>query len=234
MILLAIDTSTEYCSAALLRGESLSVRGETIGRGHAERILPMVDELLGEAGLAPGELQGVAFGRGPGAFTGLRIAAGVAQGLAYAAGCRVVAVSSLAAVGWQVRAHPGERVLACNDARMGEVYWAVFEVGAHGLLTPCGPERVTPPERVAAEADGRIAPRRRQRTGGRARDCATGSRSLGYGFMTACCRRPRPWPGSASSSSLPVVPWRRPRRNRSTCVTTWSVAMSRRCHNSRM
>jgi len=150
MILLAIDTSTEYCSAALLRGESLSMRGETIGRGHAERLLPMVDELLGEAGLAPAELQGVAFGRGPGAFTGLRIAAGVAQGLAYAAGCRVAAVSSLAAVAWQVGAQPGERVLACNDARMGEVYWVVFEVGAQGLLTPCGPEHVTPPDRVAA------------------------------------------------------------------------------------
>lgn len=150
MILLAIDTSTEFCSAALLRDALLSARGETLGRGHAERILPMVDELLADAGLAPAQLQGVAFGRGPGAFTGLRIAAGVAQGLAYAAGCRVVAVSSLAAVAWQVRALPGERVLACNDARMGEVYWAVFEAGAQGLLTPCGPEQVTPPDRVAA------------------------------------------------------------------------------------
>lgn len=150
MILLALDTSTEFCSAALLRGELLSVRGEVIGRGHAERILPMVDELLNEAGLTPAELQGVAFGRGPGAFTGLRIAAGVAQGLAYAAGCRVAAISSLAAVAWQVRARPGERVLACNDARMGEVYWAVFEVDAHGWLMPCGVERVTPPGEVAA------------------------------------------------------------------------------------
>lgn len=150
MILLALDTSTEFCSAALLRGEVLSARGEAIGRGHAERILPMVDELLAEALITPAELQGVAFGRGPGAFTGLRIAAGVAQGLAYAAGCRVAAVSSLAAVAWQVRARPGERVLACNDARMGEVYWAVFEVDAHGSLVPCGAERVTPPGDVAA------------------------------------------------------------------------------------
>jgi tRNA threonylcarbamoyladenosine biosynthesis protein TsaB len=151
VILLAIDTSTECCSAALLNGESLSERGEIIGRGHAERILPMVDELLVEAGLVPAEIQGVAFGRGPGAFTGLRIAAGVAQGLAYAAGCRVVAVSSLAAVAWRVRARPGERVLACNDARMGEVYWGVFEAAAEGLLVPCGPERVTSPDRVAAD-----------------------------------------------------------------------------------
>jgi tRNA threonylcarbamoyladenosine biosynthesis protein TsaB len=149
MILLAIDTSTEFCSAALLCDGLLSARGATLGRGHAERILPMVDELLADAGLVAAQLQGVAFGRGPGAFTGLRIAAGVAQGLAYAAGCRVAAVSSLAAVAWQVQALPGERVLACNDARMGEVYWAVFEAGPHGLLRPCGAERVTSPHRIA-------------------------------------------------------------------------------------
>ena len=148
MRLLAFDTSTEACSAALLVDGELRLRLEYTERSHAELLLPMIDGLLAEAGLAPADLDGVAFGRGPGAFTGLRIAAGVAQGLAFAAGLPVAPVSSLAAVAELVPAAPGEVVLACNDARMGEVYWGEFRREADGTVTALGPESVSPPGQV--------------------------------------------------------------------------------------
>ena len=157
MRLLALDTSTEACSAALMLDEEIRMRFELTERSHAELILPMIDSLLAEAGVALASLDGLAFGRGPGGFTGLRIAAGVAQGLAFGAGLAVAAVSSLAAVAEQVEAGEGESILVCNDARMGELYWAVFkrrgEAGSagHGVagVGPLGAEHVSPPERVA-------------------------------------------------------------------------------------
>jgi tRNA threonylcarbamoyladenosine biosynthesis protein TsaB len=157
MILVALDASTEYGSVALLDGDRLSRRGRLLGRGHAEHLLPMVDELLSEAGLPARALECVAFGRGPGAFTGLRIAAGVAQGLAFAAGCPVVPVSSLAAVAAQVEAGPGERVLICNDARMGEVYWAVYLIDADGRPTAQTAEQVSAPQAVGLQAGAEAA-----------------------------------------------------------------------------
>jgi tRNA threonylcarbamoyladenosine biosynthesis protein TsaB len=148
MRLLALDTSTEACSVALLLGSDLRLRCEMTERSHAELVLPMVQSLLDEAGLALRELDGIAFGRGPGAFTGLRIAAGVAQGLALGAGLAVAPVSSLAAVAEQVPAQPDECVIACNDARMGEVYWGIFRREADGAMSLLAAERVTTPERV--------------------------------------------------------------------------------------
>jgi tRNA threonylcarbamoyladenosine biosynthesis protein TsaB len=149
MKLLALDTSTEACSAALLLDDDVRLRFQLTERSHAELILPMIDGLLAETGLRLKDLDGLAFGRGPGAFTGLRVAAGVAQGLAIGAGLKVVPVSSLAAVAWQVEAAGGEQVLVCNDARMGEIYWAVFEGDrARGVPSPSGEERVSPPERI--------------------------------------------------------------------------------------
>lgn len=131
MRILALDAATEACSAALLRGESLSERFEVIGRGHAGRLLPMADELLREAAIEVTQLDAVAFGRGPGGFTGLRIAAGLAQGLAAGAGKPVLPVSNLAAVAAAAaRAHGMARVLVCMDARMGQVYWAAFDCSA--------------------------------------------------------------------------------------------------------
>jgi tRNA threonylcarbamoyladenosine biosynthesis protein TsaB len=132
MRLLALDTSTEACSVALLLDGEVYLRFEMTVRGHAELVLPMVEALLGESGIALEDLDGLAFGRGPGAFTGLRIATGVMQGLAFGANLPVAPVSSLAAVAEQVPAAVGEAILVCNDARMGEVYWGVFGREADG------------------------------------------------------------------------------------------------------
>lgn len=128
MKILAVDAATEACSAALLVDSALTERFEVIGRGHADRLLPMADELLREAGLAPRDLDAVAFGRGPGGFTGLRIAAGIAQGLAAGGRRPVVPVSNLAAVAaGAARTHGRTRILVCMDARMGQVYWAAYD-----------------------------------------------------------------------------------------------------------
>jgi tRNA threonylcarbamoyladenosine biosynthesis protein TsaB len=153
MNLLAVDAATEACSAALLAGDGFSERFEVIGRGHAGRLLPMADELLREAGLTPRDLDGVAFGRGPGGFTGLRIAAGVAQGLAAGAGRPIVPVSNLAAVAAGAgRASGAQRVLACMDARMGQVYWAAFE-DATEIPRAVTDERLTAPGGVEPPGD---------------------------------------------------------------------------------
>jgi len=142
MRLLALDTSTEACSVALLLDGELRMRFQVTERSHADLVLPMVESLLDEAGLGLADLDGLAFGRGPGAFTGLRIASGVVQGLALGAGLRVAPVSSLAAVAEQVPALPGEVVLACNDARMGEVYSGRFRREADGTITALAAESV--------------------------------------------------------------------------------------------
>ena len=133
MKLLAIDTATEACSAALWLDGQLLERYEVMGRGHAERILPMIDELLVTAGLKLNALDALAVGRGPGAFTGVRIAIGVAQGLGLGSGLPVFPVSDLAALGLQAldayardcptALEPVEALVAL-DARMGEVYCA--------------------------------------------------------------------------------------------------------------
>ena len=144
--MLAIDTSTEACSAALLWSDGeVRQRFAVTERGHADLILPMIDELLAEAGCKLKDLDGLAFGRGPGGFTGLRIAAGVIQGLAYGAGLRVAPVSSLAAVAFLATSppsspsrpsSPSSGVLVCNDARMNEVYWGCYRFDPRA---PCVP-----------------------------------------------------------------------------------------------
>jgi len=154
MRLLALDTSTEACSVALLLDGELRMRFQLTERSHAELVLPMVESLLDEAGVALADLDGLAFGRGPGAFTGLRIACGVVQGLALGANLPVVPVSSLASVAEQVPAAPGEVVLVCNDARMGEVYWGVFQRGSDGAVTALCDEAVSRPEAVGVGAPG--------------------------------------------------------------------------------
>ena len=98
MKILALDTSTEYCSVALLHGDAMALREERAGQRHSELLLPMIDLLLAGAGLPLASLDGIAFGAGPGSFTGLRIACGVAQGLALGAGVPVVPVGTLLAL----------------------------------------------------------------------------------------------------------------------------------------
>jgi tRNA threonylcarbamoyladenosine biosynthesis protein TsaB len=148
--LLALDTATEYCSAALLIEGRLLSRETEVARGHAERILPMIDELLGEAGIGLRQVQTIAFGRGPGSFTGVRLAASIAQGLAFGAALGVVAISDLSAVAQRVFDEDSAvtRALVCNDARMQEVYWGCFERGSDGLALARTPERVGPPASV--------------------------------------------------------------------------------------
>ena len=150
MKILALDTATEACSVALLLGETLLARYEEPKRGHAELILPMVDALLAEAGIGLRALDCLAVGRGPGAFTGVRIAVSVAQGLAFGVDRPIVPISDLAALAQRaVQTHRAKRVLACLDARLGEVYWGAFEVGADGLVAGITDELVGPPQTVA-------------------------------------------------------------------------------------
>jgi tRNA threonylcarbamoyladenosine biosynthesis protein TsaB len=173
MKILALDTATEGCSAALLINGELTGRELELGRGHAEHILPMIDELLAQGQMSLSALDAIAFGRGPGGFTGVRLATSVTQGLAFGAGLPVVPVSDLMAVAqrvfgtWPGKVVPvigehapagGEhptpvrenppRVIVCNDARMRELYWACFEQ-IDGLARLVGDERVSPPSSVA-------------------------------------------------------------------------------------
>ena len=125
MNLLAIETATECCSVALLCGERIVARSELAPRRHAELLLPMCDQVLAEAGLARRALDALAVGRGPGAFTGMRLAVSAAQGIALALDIPIVPVSSLAALAMQAPGD-GADVLAVIDARMGEIYAGVF------------------------------------------------------------------------------------------------------------
>ncbi|MEP6941896.1 MAG: tRNA (adenosine(37)-N6)-threonylcarbamoyltransferase complex dimerization subunit type 1 TsaB [Betaproteobacteria bacterium] len=126
--ILALDASTEWCSAALGDDSGFVERRERAGQRHSELILPMVRSLLAEAGAKLAELDGIAFGAGPGSFTGLRIACGVAQGLAHGAALAVVAVPTLEAMAETARVRGGHpRIYAALDARMGEVYVAAYE-----------------------------------------------------------------------------------------------------------
>ena len=124
MQILAIDTSTEFLSLALWLDGRLLSRDIHAGQTHSQQILPMLRELLDEAQVELKALDGITFGAGPGSFTGLRIACGVAQGLAFGANLPVVAVSTLQALAQQSGA---DKVIACLDARMGEIYHAAYE-----------------------------------------------------------------------------------------------------------
>lgn len=141
MKILALDTSTEYLSLALSLDGNFLMRDIHAGQTHSQLILPLLHELLGEAGVSINDLDGIAFGAGPGSFTGLRIACGVAQGLAFGANLPVVGISTLMAL---AQANGSEKVMACMDARMGEIYHAAYvrnkhdwdEVSAAGLSKP--------------------------------------------------------------------------------------------------
>lgn len=135
MKLLALDTASARCSVALLDGDALATRAVDTARDHATLILPMIDALLAEAGVSLRSLDGIAFGRGPGSFTGVRVAAAVTQGLAAGTGLPVLGISDLRALAARARlaaaaTPPGTFLLAAMDARMGEIYWGAYDAAA--------------------------------------------------------------------------------------------------------
>ncbi len=144
MKILALDTATEACSVALTVDNAM-VERQVMGRQHAERLLSMIDTVLAEAGCRLAELDAVAFGRGPGMFTGLRIGAGVVQGIAFAAELPVVAVSSLAAL---AQGQSSNRVLAMFDARMEQVYWGCYVRNDDGVMELVRKEQVSTPASI--------------------------------------------------------------------------------------
>lgn len=145
MLILALETSTELGSCALWRDGVVAERICPTGKSHSETLLPLVRELLAEAGVKVGQLDALAFGVGPGAFTGLRIACGAAQGLAVAANLPLIPVTSLETMAAQAGA---ERVLALLDARMGEVYSGSYQL-VDGAYVLRGEIRVSGPDAVA-------------------------------------------------------------------------------------
>jgi len=164
MNILAIETSTESCSVALEAGGQVLHRYRHAPRQHAELLLPWVQELLAEAKISFDDLDVVAFSRGPGSFTSVRIGIGVVQGIAWASDCPVVPISSLAATA-QVAAdqalanktQPDQAVktaLVALDARMGEVFTGLYRLDANGFMQLDGEEQVCPPEAVECPSGG--------------------------------------------------------------------------------
>ena len=154
--LLALDTSTEACSVALWHKGEKTHLDELAQRTHTKRILPMIDELLANSGINLKQVDALAFGRGPGSFTGVRVGAGIAQGLALGADLPVIAVSNLTAmVQAAFELHQAENVAAAIDARMNEVYFSQVkrekvrsELGEFFQWNPVIEEQVCQPEKV--------------------------------------------------------------------------------------
>jgi len=160
--LLALETATEICSVALRVDGETRWRAARTERGHGEHVLRMIDELLLETAMSLGQFDAIAFGAGPGAFTGVRLAASIAQGLAFSCGLPVLPISTLRASAQQALWPPvvpapvasrapsaAERALVCQDARMGEVYWALFR-RERGVAVAEGVEMLGPPAAVLA------------------------------------------------------------------------------------
>lgn len=149
MRILAIDTATEACSVALLDNGTTHAHFELCPREHTQRILPLVQQTLSEADLTLSELNALAYGRGPGSFTGVRIGIGIAQGLALGAALPMIGISTLATMAQGAFRKTGAtRVLAAIDARMGEVYWAQYERDEQGVWHGEESEAVLKPEAV--------------------------------------------------------------------------------------
>ena len=155
MRLLALDTSSLACSVALTVDGDLAERHATAAREHTRLLLPMIKALFEEAGLSPDDLDAIVLGNGPGSFIGLRIAASVAQGIAYAAELDIVPVSSMAAIAGQVMTESAAaEVVVAQDAHVGEVYLGGFRRGAGDLPEVWIDERLQPPAPIAELATG--------------------------------------------------------------------------------
>ncbi|MGF1871921.1 MULTISPECIES: tRNA (adenosine(37)-N6)-threonylcarbamoyltransferase complex dimerization subunit type 1 TsaB [Photobacterium] len=150
--ILAVDTSTENCSVALMMGDEIISRCEYAPREHTTKILPMVDTVLAEGGVKLTQLDALAFGRGPGSFTGVRIGIGIAQGLAFGADLPMVGISTLMTMAQGTyRTHQSEQVLTAIDARMGEIYWGQYRRQIDGDWLLQGKERVLAPDALVQE-----------------------------------------------------------------------------------
>ncbi len=144
--LLIIDTSTEACSVAVVKNDEIFFKQDVTPRSHTKMVLPMVDMLLTDASLSINDMDAIAWGRGPGSFTGVRIGTGIMQGLALGANKPVIGISTLAAMAQQaIDELNAQQVIAAIDARMGEVYWGVFS-NVNGLATLIDVEMVVKPE----------------------------------------------------------------------------------------
>jgi tRNA threonylcarbamoyladenosine biosynthesis protein TsaB len=153
MNVLAIDTATEMLSLAVSVDGVVHERSQHVGQRHAEMVLGEIDALLARAGIALGDVHGIAYGAGPGSFTGLRIACGIVQGLAAARGLPVLGIGTLAAI---AEAAGEQRVIACLDARMGEVYHAALERRDGRLIEVISPALNRPNEVPTPPGEGWI------------------------------------------------------------------------------
>lgn len=151
--ILALDSSTEACSCALAIDGNIFESFKVLPRLHTQYILPMIQRLMAEHELKFTDLDGIAVGAGPGSFTGLRIAAGVAQGIAFGADLPLIPISTLAALAQQsIRSEP-EHIFSCLDARINEVYWAVYSK-ADNKIQLIGEEQLCKPELINLELTG--------------------------------------------------------------------------------
>jgi tRNA threonylcarbamoyladenosine biosynthesis protein TsaB len=151
MRILALETSTEYCSVALWQDGAVLARSELVGQKHSEMLISMLDGLLRDAGVKLSDMDGIAFGAGPGSFTGVRIACGAAQGLALGAGLPVVGICTLQAL---AQSSGREKVIAALDARMAEVYHAAYEKRNGEWVTVCEPSLRLPQDAPLVEGEG--------------------------------------------------------------------------------
>jgi tRNA threonylcarbamoyladenosine biosynthesis protein TsaB len=154
MKILALDTSTEYCSVALWQDGALIEHSERVGQQHSERLIAMIDDLLKSSGCEIQDMNGIAYGAGPGSFTGVRIACGVTQGLALGTDLPVAGICTLLALA-QACAHT--RVIAALDARMGEIYCAVYESVNSQWITVCEPCLCRPEDAPVVSGTGWFA-----------------------------------------------------------------------------
>ena len=212
--ILALETATDACSVALYRNGDIQERFEPGARRQTERILPLVDELLAEAGVTLAAVDALAFGHGPGAFTGVRVATSVVQGLAFARDLPVAGVSTLAACALAAfdRYPHRSRVLAAFDARMGELYLGAYQCGPDGVV-PLLADGLFDPDAVP-ELDGDDWPAPAPSTGNRSRP------ACGWRRWTPRWRpAPAPWPVWHCRWWSRAAPCRRNRRNRFICAT---------------
>lgn len=155
MKILAIDTSSNACSVALLIDDQVKALHEVAPMQQTQKILPMIDALLRDSYMSLNQLDALAFGCGPGSFTGVRIATSVMQGIGFAMNLPLIPISSLAALAQAAYEELGwKRLLVGVDARIQEVYWGAYQVNDQGLVELVGKELVCPPEEVILPANG--------------------------------------------------------------------------------